>query len=738
MRLDKYANEILSKSYLMAEEEKYEYLTPEYVMYTALNYKNMRKLLMDLGVNIQELKLDLEKYLNENTYKSENGPINSILLDNIISKATLQKASAGKDIVTYYDIFLSMYDEEESHISYFLKKQGLKRIDILNYITSIDNEKSIDYDEDEFGEDEFDEDINYLETYATNLTELAKEKKLDPLIGREEILERTMQVLLRRTKNNPLHIGESGVGKTAITEGLAQLIAKNKVPKNLKDTNIYSIDIATILAGTKYRGDFEERLKNILLELSTEEKPIVYIDEIHTLMGAGAGTNTALDASNILKPYLTSSNIRFIGSTTFDEYKKFIEKNKAFARRFQTIVVEEPSVEDSIKILMGIKSKYEKYHNVKYTDKAIEAACTLSNKYIQDRHLPDKAIDIIDETAAFYRIKNNRKITITEEHIEKIISKLARVPKEKIEENEVDRLRTLDKELEKSIFGQEQAITEIVKAIRRSRVGFNDENKPIASFLFVGNTGVGKTELAKQLANTMQIPLVRFDMSEYQEKHSVAKLIGTPPGYVGYEEGGQLIDAIKKNPHCVLLLDEIEKAHFDIYNVLLQIMDYATLTENNGRKADFKNVILIMTSNAGASDMSKNLVGFGQKTMGETSVSKAINKVFSPEFRNRLSSIVLFNDLNKDMAILVTKKEIDKLNKKLADKKIKIELSEETFEHISNKALNTKYGAREIIRYIDKDIKDWLVEKILFNEIRENQNIYINIENDKLNFKIKK
>ncbi|MDN5303914.1 MAG: ATP-dependent Clp protease ATP-binding subunit ClpA [Fusobacteriaceae bacterium] len=738
MRLDKYANEILSKSYLMAEEEKYEYLTPEYVMYTSLNYKNMRKLLMDLGINIQKLKSDLEDYINQNLYKSENGPINSVLLDNIISKATLQKASAGKDIVTYYDIFLSMYDEEESFVSYFLKKQGLKRIDILNYITSIDKENIIEYDDDDFDEDEFDDDINYLETYATNLTELAKEKKLDPLIGREDILERTMQVLLRRTKNNPLHIGESGVGKTAITEGLAQLIAKNKVPKNLKDTNIYSIDIATILAGTKYRGDFEERLKNILLELSAEENPIVYIDEIHTLMGAGAGTNTALDASNILKPYLISSNIRFIGSTTFDEYKKFIEKNKAFARRFQTIVVEEPSVEDSIKILKGIKTKYEKYHNVKYDDKAIEAACILSSKYIQDRHLPDKAIDVIDETAAFYRIKNNRKITITEEHIEKIISKLARVPQEKIEENEIDKLRTLDKELEKSIFGQEQAITEIVKAIRRSRVGFNDENKPIASFLFVGNTGVGKTELAKQLANTMQIPLVRFDMSEYQEKHSVAKLIGTPPGYVGYEEGGQLIDAIKKNPHCVLLLDEIEKAHFDIYNVLLQIMDYATLTENNGRKADFKNVILIMTSNAGASDMSKNLVGFGQKTLGEASVSKAINKVFSPEFRNRLSSIVLFNDLNKDMAILVTKKEIEKLNKKLADKKIKIELSEETFDYIANKALNTKYGAREIIRYIDKDIKDWLVEKILFNEVKENQNIYITIENDKLDFKIKK
>lgn len=736
MRLDKYASEILSKSYMNAQRNHYEYLTPEYVMYNSLSFKNMQKFLLELGINVDIFEKDLSSYLDENLLKIEGvEPMNSMLLENILSKAALQKASAGKEVITYYDIILAMYDEEESFVSFLMKKQGLKRIDILEELT-----KSFDPAEmEDIEEYEDDIDISYIENYATNLSEMAEEGVLDPLIGREDILERTIQVLLRRRKSNPIHIGEAGVGKTSITEGLAQLINKGEVPNSLKNATIYSVDLTGLVAGTKYRGDFEDRIKNLFDEISFEDNPIVYIDEIHTLIGTGANANNSMDASSLIKPYLMSNKIKFIGSTTYDEYKKYIEKNKAFLRRFQTIDVNEPSVEQSIEILKGLKIKYEQFHKASYTIEAIEAACRLSDKYLQDRHLPDKAIDLIDETAAFLRIKakHNRKIKINEIDIEKTVAKLARIPEEKVEKDEIQKLGELDTKLKQNLFGQDNAVEAVVKSIKRSRAGFNEENKPIASFLFVGSTGVGKTELAKQVSNLMGIPLIRFDMSEYQEKHSVAKLIGTPPGYVGYEEGGMLIDSIRKNPHCVLLLDEIEKAHSDIFNVLLQIMDYATLTENNGRKADFRNVVIVMTSNAGASDIEKSVVGFGNKQVGDSSVGDAVKRTFSPEFRNRLSSVVVFNQLNEETAVMIVKKETKKFNKKLAEKNVSLKLTPSAQKFVAKKAFSTKFGAREILRFFDKEIKDWFVDKVLFGELRNGGKVTIGIKNNEMKFEIK-
>ncbi len=739
MRLDKDASEIFTKAYDLALKNKYEYITPELVLLTATESKRFFEFLLNLNIDPLKLKNDLSTYLKDvNISYNSIEPINSALLDAVLNTVAFQKAAAGKELLNFTDIFLGIFEEDKTHASYYLKKQGLRRISILDSIVN-ENVDSIEKEDfyDEYDEEEDDELIgSYIEKFCVDLTEKAFNKTLDPVIGREKELNRTLEVLLRRSKSNPIHVGEAGVGKTAIAQGLAYLIATKKVPVSLLDAKIYSVDIAALLAGTKYRGDFEDRIKKLLNEVEKEKNVILYIDEIHNLMGAGANNSGAMDASNLLKPYLAEQNIKFMGSTTYDEYKNFIEKDKAFARRFQKIEIMEPTVEDSIKILKGLKKTYEEHHKVYYEDEALEAACKLSDKYINDRHLPDKAIDLIDEAAAFIRLtkKSKKRITITVKEIEQTIAKLARIPEEKIEETEVQKLFKLEESMKSVIFGQNSAIETVVSSIKRARAGLNDDNKPIASLLFVGRTGVGKTELAKQLSKNMDIPIIRYDMSEYQEKHSVAKLIGTAPGYVGYEQGGLLIDAVRKNPHAVLLLDEIEKAHSDIYNILLQIMDYATLTENSGRKADFRNIILIMTSNAGASDSTKLSVGFGGAQYGEGTIENAIKSSFSPEFRNRLNKVVVFNPLNEEMAKEIVKDKLKKFLKLLENKGIEIEVKPEVFDFITKKAFSIVFGAREIERFIDKNIKDKFVDLILFGKTDKK---VLEIENNEIIIKDK-
>ncbi len=739
MRLDKEMTELFTKVYNEAIKKRIEYITPEYVIYKSLDYRKMREFYEDLSIDIEKLKEDLENYLVDvNIEEMSNQPINSALLDTILNNIAFHKAAARKEILTFNDFILGVFEEEKTHGSYFLRKQGLKRLTILNAIVdqNVDKYDNPDefYDEDD-EEENLEDTISFLDKYAINLTEKAFEKKLDPVIGRKDEINRTLEVLLRRTKSNPIHVGEAGVGKSVLANAIAQMIVEDQVPEKLKNTSLFSVDLAALLAGTKYRGDFEDRIKKLLEEAGERGDTILYIDEIHNLMGAGANNTGAMDASNLLKPYLQDGNIKFMGSTTYDEYKKFIEKDKAFARRFQKIEIEEPSIADSIEILKGLKNKYEEHHHVKYKDEAMEEACKLANKYIKDRHLPDTAIDLIDEAAAFMRMQKNtkRRITIGSREIEKVVAKLARVPEEKVEESELDKLRKLEDSIKKTLFGQDEAVKTVVNSIKRARAGFNDDNKPIASLLFVGRTGVGKTELAKQIAKNMDIPLVRFDMSEYGEKHSVAKLIGTPPGYVGFEQGGMLIDSIRKNPHAVLLLDEIEKAHSDIYNVLLQVMDYATLTENSGRKADFRNVIIIMTSNAGAKKSATNAVGFGAKVHGEGSIDKAIKDTFTPEFRNRLNNIVVFNPMNEEMSISIVGRKLDEFVKKVENKGAKVTITKEVYSYIAKKAFSDTFGAREIERFIDKEVKEHFVDLILFGE--EKKKYKIEIRDGKINVK---
>lgn len=729
MKLDKIVNEIISAAYDEAKYHKHEYFTPEHILYASLFFLEGIDIIEGCGGNIQDIKRDLMNYFSEHIGTVEKRePVETISLQNILTSAGDYVLSAEKDVIRLGDIFISIYDEEKSFASYFLKKQGIKRMDMLNYITHGISENNIGYG------DNYESKNNSIEEFAVELTGKEIIRNTDLLIGREDIMDRTMQVLTRRTKNNPIHVGEPGVGKTAITEGLARLIVEGQVPKMLRQSKIYSLDMGSMLAGTKYRGDFEERIKKVLKTIEKEDHPIVYIDEIHTIIGAGSVSGNSLDAANILKPFLTSGKIKFIGSTTYDEYKKIFEKDRALSRRFQKIEVPEPSKEQACKMLKGIKLQYEKFHNVVYSDEAIESSVELSSKYINDRYLPDKAIDIIDETASYSRLHSNSDdtILISKEDIEKTVSTIAKVPMNSISKDETYILKNLDVSLKNKIFGQDKAVDSIVRAIKTSRAGFNRENRTMANLLFVGPTGVGKTEITRQLANIMGISLIRFDMSEYQEKHTVARLIGSPPGYVGYEEGGLLTDSIKKTPYCVLLLDEIEKAHPDVLNVLLQLMDYATLTDNTGRKTDFKNVILIMTSNAGARSMGKSLVGFGNRTVKKDAVDTAVNRIFSPEFRNRLDDIIVFNSIDKDMAILIARKVLKKFKDQLESKHIKIKVTEKCYEFLAEKGMFEEYGAREIIRIVNQYIKPYFVDKVLFGNGNEDKINTIDVKDEKI------
>lgn len=728
MEISREVNEIILKSYDFAKSNKDEFITAEHLLYGITFEDRFINALEELNYNAIDLRKKLDEYISEYIEEGNtDSPVESYSFQQAIIKASEQAIFSSKKSITMEHLISAIYDLENSYASFYLQEEGIEKRDLL-YKLCHENYNNDDYiSEGLISEEneEIDNEINVnnkkdlIKTLTVNLNEQVKGENSDPLIGREEILERTIQILCRRTKNNPIHVGEPGVGKTAITLGLARLINSGNVPEKLKNAEIFSLDIGAALAGTKYRGDFEERIKKVLNEIELHENPIVYIDEIHNIVGAGAIDGGALDTSNLLKPYLVGGKVKFIGATTFDEYKKYFEKDKALSRRFQTIEVKETSIEETIKIINGLKSNYESYHNVKYTNNAIKIAVELSSKYINDRFLPDKAIDIIDEAGAYASMNRSdlNEVLIDEKVIEDVISRICHIPKNTVEKDEVSSLKDLEKNLEGNIFGQDKAIHEVVRCIKISRAGLNNENKPISSLLFVGPTGVGKTEVAKTLANSLGVKLIRFDMSEYAEKHAAAKLIGAPPGYVGYEEGGLLTDTIRKNPYCVLLLDEVEKAHPDILNVLLQVMDYATLSDNQGRKADFRNVILIMTSNAGAKDIGKSVIGFGERVIQGEAIMEEVKKFFTPEFRNRLDKIVVFNHLNKEMALNIARRELNKFNEQLLKKNVKITFDEECVKFIAKNGTSQEYGAREIIRVINQEIKPMLVDEILFGKL---------------------
>ncbi|MDP4181496.1 MAG: ATP-dependent Clp protease ATP-binding subunit ClpA [Bacillota bacterium] len=746
MNLDNIADKIIYAAYNEAKFRNHEYFTPEHILYSSLFFDEGKDIIENCGGNIEDIKNELNKYFKNNMDSIEGAePTASEGVNAVIQNAAFHMASSGKNLIKIGDIFASIFDLEESYSSYILEKNGISRLKILKFISHGDTEAEDAFYDEESDDENDDEDEaelventgeskkqNFLENYTVDLIAKADRGEIDPLIGREDILERTIQVLSRRLKNNPVHVGDPGVGKTAITEGLATLINSNKVPKSLKDSKVYSLDMGSLLAGTKYRGDFEERIKKVLKEIEKQGNAIVYIDEIHTVVGAGS-VSGSMDASNILKPFLTAGKLRFIGSTTYEEYKKYFDKDRALSRRFQKIEIPEPSIEETNLILNGLRERYESFHGVKYTSEAINLAAELSAKYMNDRHLPDKAIDLIDEAGAYARLHNDdniETITITGKDIERTLSQIAKIPEQSISGNEISKLKELEANLKSEIFGQDRAVETVVRAIKMSRAGFAEIEKPVASLLFVGPTGVGKTEISKQLAKTLGIPLIRFDMSEYQEKHTVARLIGAPPGYVGYEEGGLMTDSIRKTPYCVLLLDEIEKAHPDIYNILLQIMDYATLTDNTGKKADFRNVIIIMTSNAGAREVGKTLIGFEKRNIDKSSITKEVERVFLPEFRNRLDEIIIFNHINEDMAVLIAKKAIQGFQEKLEAKNIRLNTTERCFKWLANKGLSSTFGAREILRVVQEKIKTLFVDEVLFGKLSKGGNATIDIKND--------
>lgn len=677
------------------------------------------------------LKTELDKYLQEqlDVVEGKNAQIEvSYSLNKIMEEAAKKAYSSERDTIEFTHLLYSLMELEESYGAYFVQKQGVSGVDLLVELGAEPAEAG----ESIFTVEEEEKREGILLKYAVCVNE--EVKKDNPLIGREAELSRTMQVLCRRQKNNPLHIGEPGVGKTAITYGLAARINEGNVPDKLKNAKIYAVDLGSMVAGTQYRGDFEKRLKAVMEELEQEEHAILFIDEIHNLVGAGAVNGGSMDASNLLKPYLTDGKLQFIGATTYEEYKKYFSKDKSLVRRFQNIDIKEPSIEETVEILYGLKPYYEKFHGVRYQKGTLEHAAKLSSQYINERYLPDKAIDLIDEAGA-YLVMNpkNKKVQVVDKAlIEQVLSSIANIPKQTVETGERQKLQKLEKELKSRVFGQEEAVSQLSNAIKLSKAGLNEENKPISSLLFVGPTGVGKTELAKTTAEVLGIKLKRFDMSEYAEKHTVAKLIGSPAGYVGYEEGGLLTEAVRKHPHCVLLLDEIEKAHSDIYNVLLQVMDYATLTDNQGRKADFRNVILIMTSNAGAHKANRAAIGFGGRELNEDAITDEVKEVFRPEFRNRLDRIIVFKPLTEAMAEQIVIKQFAVLADKAAESKVMLKLEKPALAYLKKKGVSREYGAREISRIINQEIKPLLVDQMLFGKLKKGGVCNVDYDGDKI------
>lgn len=723
MNLSQRVEEIMMFVSLYAGQKKHEFITPEHVLFAMLKDEIFSRALVKCNGSIGQLQTDLEKYLEENIDKVDREPVLSHQMTELLMVAEAKSVACEKYIVELPHVFSAMVNLQDSFALYYLKKQNIVLNELLYEMCELEEENNflIEDEEDyDFSDETYRQTEFSWENYVVCMNDYVDSYM--PLVGREQELERTMQILCRKEKNNPLHIGEAGVGKTAITRGLAVLIEQGQVPGLLKGAKIYEMDMGTILAGTQYRGEFEKRFKMIMEGLKKEEKPIVYIDEMHNIVGAGSGGNGTLDVSNMLKPYLSEGHIRFIGATTHEEYKKSLSKSKGLVRRFQKVVIEEPDVEDAIAILEGVKKSFEKHHKIRYGKGVMEQAVLLSHKYVNERFLPDKAIDLIDEAGAYrsiHPIEGKKSQSVDKKLIEEILSKTCSIPKQTIESEEIQKLAVLEERLGKEVFGQAEAINQVASAVKLSRAGLNEEGMPIASLLFAGPTGVGKTEAAKCLANLLGIRLIRFDMSEYTEKHGVAKLIGAPAGYVGYEEGGLLTDAIRQNPHCVLLLDEIEKAHPDIFNVLLQIMDYATLTDNQGRKADFRNVIIIMTSNVGAGKVGNHLIGYGDRVVEKTAIEEAAKKTFSPEFRNRLTKIVMFNWISEEIANKIIDKQLNSLSVMLEKKKVVVSYDDSVKKNLIKKGVSREYGAREIKRIIQSEIKLVFVDQILFGNLKK-------------------
>lgn len=846
MHLKKDLDEMLTNSFNYAKKNAHEFVAPEHLLYIAMHYDYVMDLLFDCGANVADILNDLEEFFakkipcvdKDEKFLAAYDPLPTAGLQEIMENASAHAASSGKKKLDITDVLVYMYDAENNYCSYILKKNGVEKLVLLEAITdqsypftskskseydedfdyydseddeydfgsSTDDDSRIDFEDgepdssDEAGDDEDEKGrhkkekkhrFSALEKYTVDLTQMARDGELDLLVGREYELERTVQILCRRTKNNPLHVGDAGVGKTAVTLGLAQRIVAGEVPSILKDFSVYSLDMGALLAGTKYRGDFEERLKKVTKDLLKKEKAILFIDEIHTIVGAGSVGNGALDAANILKPVLTEGKIRCIGSTTFEEYTKIFEKDRALARRFQKIDILEPSRDECVKILHGLESRYAEYHNVCYEEGSLELAVDLAVQFLPDRRLPDKAIDLMDEAGAWTRIhaedsaneseklekfedeagkveaerfsaddsakeqsdgkmqsdekmqpaeRKRPPVPVSQDTIRMVAAKAARVPLETVTTGEKEKLRSLESDLKQKIFGQNRAVESVCMAVKKARAGFRNMEKPEAAFLFVGPTGVGKTELAKVLASSLSEKLLRFDMSEYQEKHTVSRLIGSPPGYVGFEEGGLLTDSVRKEPHSIILFDEIEKAHQDIYNILLQIMDYGILTDNQGRKADFKNCMIIMTSNAGARDMEKGSVGFsGGSSFDDAkndsaTLNEAVEKEFSPEFRNRLDAIITFAHLPKEITQDIARKEIKKIAERLATKNVELTATDQAVALIAEKGYSREFGARNISRTAESLIASPLVDELLFGKLSGGGKVGLGVKDGEVEF----
>ena len=736
----------LRNAYQLATDSKHEFVTLEHLLKSLTDDKDALSVLKACGVEIEELKNNLEDFIKNDlsnltdNFSGEPKLTNSF--QRVLQRAAIHVQSSGRESVTGANMIVALFSEKESHAVYFLHQQNMTRLDAVQYISHGISKVQEDEDGEEIVEETVDgqqqkkSSKKALDQFCINLNKESQDGKIDPLIGRKLEVERTIQILCRRQKNNPIFVGDPGVGKTAIAEGLAKRIVEKNVPDIILDAVIYSLDMGALLAGTRYRGDFEERLKEVLKDLQKEKKSILFIDEIHTVIGAGATSGGSMDASNLLKPSLSNGSLRCIGSTTYKEFNNYFEKDRALVRRFQKIDIKEPSKEETIKILNGLKSYYEEHHQIKYSSDAIISAVELSNKYIGDRKLPDKAIDVLDEAGASQYLlpKSKRKKIISSKDIEAVVAIMARIPPKSVNKNDKENLKNLERDLKNFVFGQDKAIEELSSTIKLARAGLREDGKPIGSYLFSGPTGVGKTEVARQLSKTLGIKLLRFDMSEYLERHTVSRLIGAPPGYVGFDQGGLLTDGVDQNPHCVLLLDEIEKAHYDLFNILLQVMDYGKLTDHNGKSVDFRNVILIMTSNAGAIDLSKKRIGFNSARSKDDN-NDAINKIFSPEFRNRIDAIIHFNHLNREIVLSIVDKFIIQVEAQLEDKGVSLSIDKEAKEYLADIGYDEVYGARELGRVIQEKVKKPMAEELIFGALSKGGHVDIRLDKGEIAFK---
>ncbi len=751
--LSRNLEQTLHRALSLASERRHEYATLEHLLLGLADDSDAATVLRACGVDLDKLRADLIEFLDKDlsglATDRNAEPKPTAGFQRVVQRAAIHVQSSGRDEVTGANVLVALFSERESHAVYFLQLQDMTRLDAVNFIShgiakapgrtgsrpAQGQGGGEGKEEGEREERPGRKNQDALSNYCVNLNKKAAAGKIDPLIGRENEIERTIQILCRRTKNNPLYVGDPGVGKTAIAEGLAKRIVEGDVPEVLAKSTIFALDMGALLAGTRYRGDFEERLKAVMTELEAHPGAVLFIDEIHTVIGAGATSGGAMDASNLLKPALANGSMKCIGSTTYKEFRNYFEKDRALVRRFQKIDVNEPSIEDAIKIMRGLKTNYEKHHKVRYTDEAIRASVELAAKYINDRKLPDKAIDVIDEVGASRMLlpESKRRKTVTLRDVEEIVAKIARIPPKSVSNDDKETLRTLERDLKAMVFGQDRAIEALSAAIKLSRAGLREPEKPIGNYLFSGPTGVGKTEVARQLASTLGIELIRFDMSEYMERHSISRLIGAPPGYVGFDQGGLLTDAIDQHPHAVLLLDEIEKAHQDLFNILLQVMDHGKLTDHNGKLVDFRNVILIMTTNAGASDMAKEAIGFGRTTR-EGEDEEAIKRLFTPEFRNRLDAIIAFAGLTPEIVARVVEKFVMQLEAQLADRNVTIELSSGAKEWLAERGFDPLYGARPLARVIQDHIKKALAEELLFGKLVKGGAVNVTVKDGKLDF----